>query len=70
MSLETLDGSDESLAQLFKPEMANILHEGVSVGLILQVSSAAPAEGPSRSGEELFGRVGHTRYRRHANGHL
>lgn len=39
MALESLDGSDESLAQLFKPEMADILHEGVSVGLILQDKS-------------------------------
>lgn len=39
MTLENLNGSDEALAQLFKPEMADILHEGVSVGLILQDKS-------------------------------
>ncbi|KAL8275128.1 hypothetical protein Esti_001007 [Eimeria stiedai] len=39
MALETLDGSEESLAQLFKPEMAEVLHQGVSVGLILQDKS-------------------------------
>lgn len=37
MTLENLNGGDEALAQLFRPEMADILHEGVSVGLILQV---------------------------------
>lgn len=39
MTLESLDGTDESLAQLFKPQMGDTLHEGVSVGLILQDKS-------------------------------
>lgn len=38
LPLETVQGGDEGIAQLFKPEMADILHEGVSVGLILQVN--------------------------------
>ena len=39
LPLDTVEGGDEGLAQLFKPEMADILHEGVSVGLILQVNN-------------------------------
>lgn len=39
LPLETVQGGDEGIAQLFKPEMADILHEGVSVGLILQDKS-------------------------------
>ena len=48
MTLENLDGNDEALAQLFKPEMADILHEGVTVRLILQVSFSYLARGLSR----------------------
>ncbi|CDJ31304.1 uncharacterized protein EMH_0065590 [Eimeria mitis] len=37
--LEGIEGGDEGLAQLFRPEMADVLHGGVSVGLILQDKS-------------------------------
>ncbi|OEH79555.1 uncharacterized protein LOC34623869 [Cyclospora cayetanensis] len=39
ISLESLDGTNEALVQLFKPEMEDLLHEGLSVGLILQDKS-------------------------------
>lgn len=40
MQLETLEGTDDCLAKLFRPHMLDTLHEGLSVGLILHVSAA------------------------------